>query len=438
MEAYLDNAATTRPFESVKSIMLKTMEEDFGNPSSMHQKGVDAEKYIKKTREIIARSLKAEPGEIIFTSGGTESNNMAVIGTALANKRTGKHLITTKIEHPSVYNPFIFLEGQGFETTYISVDSLGHISLRELENSIREDTILISIMYVNNEIGAVQDLEAIGKLIKGKNSNTFFHVDAIQGYGKFKIIPKKNNIDLLSVSGHKLHGPKGTGFLYVRKKLKIKPIIYGGEQQNGLRSGTENVPGVAGLGKAVEEYYKEGHGDRIRNLYRLKAELILKMLDIPGVRVNGISCCKEPGEIDTVTNCVDNNYPEEKIGNQNDFEKIKKEIENIINNFTETGDKELEEKLQAPHIVSVTFPGVRSEVMLHALEEKNIFVSAGSACSANHPGISGTLRAVGLREDALTSTLRFSFSVFTTREEIELAARTAAELYPVLSRYKRK
>lgn len=437
MEAYLDNAATTRPFESVKNIMLRTMEEDFGNPSSMHQKGVDAEKYIKKAREIIARSLKAEPGEIIFTSGGTESNNMAVIGTALANKRTGKHLITTKIEHASVYNPFIFLEGQGFETTYLSVDSLGHISLRELENAIREDTILVSIMYVNNEIGAVQDLEAIGKLIKEKNPNTFFHVDAIQGYGKFKINPKKNNIDLLSVSGHKLHGPKGTGFLYVRKKLKIKPIIYGGEQQNGLRSGTENVPGVAGLGKAVEEYYKEGHGDRIRNLYRLKAELILKMLDIPGVRVNGISC-KESGENDTGSDGVDNNYPEGKSAGQNDSGKIKKELENIINNFTETGDRELEEKLQAPHIVSVTFPGVRSEVMLHALEEKNIFVSAGSACSANHPGISGTLRAVGLLEDALTSTLRFSFSVFTTGEEIELAAQRAAELYPVLSRYKRK
>lgn len=414
MEAYLDNAATTIPFDSVRKVMLKTMEEDFGNPSSMHQKGVDAEKYIKETKEIIAKSLKADPKEIIFTSGGTESNNMAIIGTALANKRAGKHMITTVMEHASVYNPFVFLEGQGFEVTYLSVDSMGKISLKELEGAIREDTILVSLIFVNNEIGAVQDLEEIGSLIKKKNPKTFFHADAVQGYGKFKINPKKYKLDLLSVSGHKLHGPKGIGFLYIKKNLKIKPIIYGGEQQGGFRSGTENVPGIAGLGAAVREYLSEDGRERIYGMYKLKAELILEMLRISGVRANG-------------------------VGDKKRIEDIFKRLtdEEIINTKP-VGMEELCEVLQAPHIVSLTFTGVRSEVMLHALEEKKIYVSSGSACASNHPGISGTLRAIGLKDEELTSTLRFSFSVFTKQDEILRAVREAAALYPVLLRYKRK
>lgn len=413
MEAYLDNAATTVPFDSVKKIMQKTMEDDFGNPSSMHRKGIDAEKYIKDTREIIAKSLKAEPKEIIFTSGGTESNNMAIIGTALANKRAGKHLITTGMEHASVYNPFIFLEGQGFEVTYLSVDSMGKISLEELEDAIRDDTILVSVMFVNNEIGAVQDLEAIGALIKKKNPNTIFHTDAIQGYGKFKMNPKKCKLDLISVSGHKLHGPKGTGFLYIRKNLKIKPIIYGGGQQEGYRSGTENVPGIAGLGAALSDYFSEACKERIYGMYKLKAELILKMLEISGVSVNGVGDTKE-------------------------IEDIFKRISDAGESYASVSTEELCEVLQAPHIVSVTFTGVRSEVMLHALEEKEIYVSSGSACSSNHPGISGTLKAIGLKDEELTSTLRFSFSVFTKQEEIHTAVSKAAALYPVLSRYKRR
>lgn len=418
MEAYLDNAATTMPFESVRNIMQKTLKEDFGNPSSMHQKGIDAEKYIKETREIIAKSLKAEPKEIIFTSGGTESNNMAIIGTALANKRAGRHIITTGMEHASVYNPFIFLEEQGFEVTYLSVNSVGKISLKELENAIRHDTILVSIMFVNNEIGAVQDLEAIGALIKKKNTHTVFHTDAVQGYGKFKINPKKCALDLLSASGHKLHGPKGSGFLYIKKNLKIKPIIYGGEQQEGLRSGTENVPAIAGLGAAVKEYLSLCSEKRILEMYKLKAELILRMLEITGVSVNG-------------------------VGDKESIEEIYGRLRQV-NEEADNGQErsvsldELCEVLQAPHIISLTFSGVRSEVMLHALEEKNIYVSSGSACASNHPGISGTLKAVGLKNEELTSTLRFSLSVFTKQEEILLAVREAANLYPVLSRYKRK
>lgn len=422
MEAYLDNAATTMPFESVKEIMLETLEKDFGNPSSMHKKGVDAERYLRNAREIIAKSLKAEPKEIVFTSGGTESNNMAIIGTALANSRAGKHLITTRMEHASVYNPFIFLEGQGFETTYLSLDGMGHIIMEELEEAVREDTILISIMHVNNEIGSLQDLEAIGRIIKKKNPNACFHVDAVQGYGKFRINPAKNNIGLLSVSGHKIHGPKGTGFLYVRKNLKIKPVIYGGGQEKGFRSGTENVPGIAGLGKAAEEYYQKGHKERIEKLYKLKAYFILKLKEIPGVTVNGTG---PVDDIEKIYECFSGKDCMREDGLSGSME------ENI-------SSKNLMDILQAPHIVSVTFPGVRSEVMLHALEEKNIYVSSGSACSSNHPGISGTLKAVGLKDEALTSTIRFSFSLFTDIEEINMAAEAAGELFPVLSRYKRK
>lgn len=212
MTAYLDNGATTRPFETVREVMFKTLNEDFGNPSSMHTKGVEAEKYVREAREQIARSLKVEPKEIIFTSGGTESNNMALIGTALANQRAGKHIISTGIEHASVHNPLIFLEEMGFEVTYLGVDETGHVRIPELLEAMREDTILVSIMYVNNEIGAVMDIEGIGKAIKEKKPDVLFHVDAIQAYGKYKIYPKRLNIDLLSVSGHKIHGQKELAF----------------------------------------------------------------------------------------------------------------------------------------------------------------------------------------------------------------------------------
>ncbi|HEX3022256.1 MAG TPA: cysteine desulfurase family protein, partial [Lachnospiraceae bacterium] len=236
-EAYLDNAATTKVFESVKNIMIETLEEAYGNPSSMHTKGVEAERYINRSRDIIAKSLKVDAKEILFTSGGTESNNMALVGTALANSRTGKHIITTNMEHASVHNPLYFLEEMGYRITYLSVDSNGKINLDELRDAIDKETILVSIMYVNNEVGAVQDIETIAKLVKDKNSQTLFHVDAIQAYGKYRIYPKRLGIDLLSVSGHKIHGPKGVGFLYIKDKIKIKPIIYGGQQQKGMRSG---------------------------------------------------------------------------------------------------------------------------------------------------------------------------------------------------------
>ena len=255
-EVYLDNSATTRVLDSVAHIVTKVMCEDYGNPSSMHMKGVQSENYIKMARNVIAKNLKVNEKEIFFTSGGTEADNLAIIGTAMANRRAGNHIITTCIEHPAVLRTMEYLETQGFQVTYLSVDFAGRIHLEELEQVLTPSTILVSIMHTNNEIGAVQPIAEAGNLIKRYNPNIVFHVDAVQGYGKFRIHPKKMGVDLMSVSGHKIHGPKGVGFLYINEKVKIVPISYGGGQQKGMRSGTDNVPGIAGLAKAVEEIYQ--------------------------------------------------------------------------------------------------------------------------------------------------------------------------------------
>ncbi|GLB29021.1 cysteine desulfurase [Lacrimispora amygdalina] len=383
MEAYFDNSATTKVLEPVKEIVIKTMMEDYGNPSSKHKKGLDAERYIKEAAETIAGTLKVAAKEIVFTSGGSESNNMAIIATAMANKRAGNHIISTGIEHASVYNPLAFLEAQGFRVTYLSVDGQGHINLEELEEAICPETILVSIMYVNNEIGAIEPVEAISKIIKKKNPNILFHVDAIQAYGKLLIRPKSQGIDLLSVSAHKIHGPKGIGFLYIDKKVRIIPMIYGGGQQRGMRSGTENVPGIAGLAAAANYMYTS-HREKIRGIIELKDYMIDRLSEIEGVTINSLK-----GE------------------------------------------------LSAPQIVSASFMGIRSEVLLHSLEEKEIYVSSGSACSSNHPAVSGTLKGIGLRQELLDSTLRFSFGIFNTREEVDYCIETLKELLPVLRRYQR-
>ncbi len=385
MEAYLDNAATTRVFPEVREMMVHVMEEDFGNPSSKHTKGITAENYIKEAKETICTQLKCKPKEIIFTSGGTESNNMAFIGTAIANRRAGKHVITTRIEHASVHEPMAYLEEMGYDVTYLPVDSTGRVSVEELENAIREDTFLISIMYVNNEVGSVQPIEQIGQMLKKKHPQILFHVDAIQAFGKYKIVPKKLGVDMMSVSGHKIHGPKGSGFLYVNEKVKIRPILFGGGQQDGMRSGTENVPAIAGLGVAVKEIYT-GHLEKRAKLYELKKRLIAGLQDVDGVTINA-----------------------------------------LIDPIEET----------APHIVSVSFANTRSEVMLHALAQKGVFVSSGSACSSNHPELSGTLQAIGVKSELLDSTLRFSFSVMTTSEEIDYAIEVVKEVLPVLRKFTR-
>ena len=384
MEAYLDNSATTVALPEVRDIVVKTMMEDYGNPSSLHKKGMEAEQYVKAAAERIARTLKAKPSEIVFTSGGTESNNMAIIGAARANRRAGKHIITSTIEHASVYNVFGYLEEEGYRVSYIPVDENGHLKEKELEAAIDEETTLVSVMYVNNEVGSVNPIEEIGALIKRKNPKTIFHVDAIQAYGKYRINPKKEHIDLLSVSSHKIHGPKGVGFLYIKDGTKIVPVVYGGGQQKGMRSGTHNVPGIAGLGVAAEKIY-EDHEAKIARMYEIQKEFVKLVQELPETKINGLT-----------------------------------------------------DEQSAPHVVSVSFAGVRSEVLLHALEERGIYVSSGSACSSNHPAVSGTLRGIGVERELLDSTLRFSFSIFTTEEEIRYCAQMLSELLPVLRRYRRK
>lgn len=383
MEVYLDNSATTKCYREVAELMTTVMCKDYGNPSSMHRKGMEAEQYVRYAKEIIAKNLKVSEKEIIFTSGGTESDNMALIGTALANHRAGSHLITTCIEHPAILETMKYLESIGFHVTYLPVDKNGVISLDDLSSAIRKDTILVSIMHTNNEIGSLQPIEMAGRLIKEINPNIVFHVDAVQGYGKFRILPKKMGIDLLSVSGHKIHGPKGVGFLYKNEKIKMKPIVFGGGQQGGIRSGTENVPGIAGLSKAVEMIYENLQQDMER-MYQLKKIFVDNVSKIDGIKINGL-----------------------------------------------TG------KDSAPHVVSVSIRGIRSEVMLHALEEKGIYVSAGSACASNHPTISATLKAIGVEKDLLDSTIRFSFSVFTTLEEINYTIQAMYDMIPMLRRYMR-
>lgn len=380
-EIYFDNGATTRVFPEVREIMTKVLEQEYGNPSSMHRKGFHAEQYLNRAREIIAKSLKVDAKEIYFTSGGTEANNFALIGSALANKRMKKHIITSCIEHASVYNPLSFLEEEGFEVTYLPVDSKGIVDLEMLKQSLRPDTLMVSVMCVNNEIGAIEPVEQIGKIIKAYDPSILFHTDCIQAYGKMKCFPKKWKADMLSVSGHKIHGPKGIGFLYIKNGTKIKPIIWGGNQQKGMRSGTENVPGIAGIGKAAELIYQD---------HKMKVE-----------KIRGI---KE--------------------------HFIKRVLEEIPEVESHSGE--------APHIASITFLGVRSEVLLHALEEKGIYVSAGSACSSNKPEVSGTLRGIGLDKSRYESTLRFSFSVYNTIEETDICVETLKELLPILRKFTRR
>ena len=389
MEVYLDNSATTRVFPEVAELMTKIMCEDYGNPSSLHMKGVRAEQYLRYAKETLAKLLKVAEKELYFTSGGTESDNLALIGAAMANRRRGNHLITTQIEHPAIIQTMHYLEEQGFRVTYLPVDYSGCISLADLQRAITPQTILVSIMHTNNEIGSLQPIEEAGALIKRMNPGTLFHVDAVQGFGKAKIFPKRMNIDMLSASGHKIHGPKGVGLLYVADKVKIAPLSHGGGQQMGLRPGTENVPGIVGMAKAAELLY-QNYDEDIRHLYHCKKHFIEGINRLEQVQVNGL-------------------LPEDPYGQRT-----------------------------APHVVSVSFGGVRSEVLLHALEDSGIYVSAGSACSARKPQPSATLRAIGVDKNLLESTIRFSFSVFTTIEEIDYALKVMYDKIPMLRMYTRR
>ena len=385
MEVYLDNSATTRAYDCVGDLVRKVMCQDYGNPSSMHAKGVQAEHYIKETKEILAKLLKVKDKEIVFTSGGTESDNLALIGAARANRRRGNHLITSSIEHPAILNTMRYLEEEeDFRVTFLPVDRYGRVNLEALKEALCPETILVSIMYVNNEVGSVQPVQQAADIVKAYNKDILFHVDAVHGFGKYRIYPKKEKIDMLSLSGHKIHGPKGTGALYIGEQVKIRPIVFGGEQQKNIRSGTENVPGIAGLGLAAKTIY-DGLEEKVARMRALKARFIEGVQKLDDITIHGL--CDETS---------------------------------------------------APHIISVGFAGVRSEVLLHALEEKGIYVSSGSACASNHPAISGVLKGIGAQKEYLDATLRFSMSEFTTEEEIDYTLETLYNLVPVLRRYTRR
>lgn len=388
MQVYFDNSATTRCIPQVREVMDKIYDEDYGNPSSLHMMGVNAEKHVKQAREVLARILKVNEKEILFTSGGTESNNTAIIGCAMANKRSGNHIITSSIEHAAVLEPMKFLEEQGFRVTYLPVDEKGVVDLEALKEAVCEDTILVSVMCVNNEIGTIEPMEEISRIVKEKNPRAYFHVDAIQGFGKLLLYPKRMGIDMLSVSAHKINGPKGVGFLYINEKVKIKPLILGGGQQKGMRSGTDNVPGVAGLAKAAQIAY-ENFDEKQKYLYELRGRMLAGLSQFDGVRINGV---------------------------------------------TENGAG----TMVAPHIISVSFPNVRSEVLLHALEEKGIYVSAGSACSSNKPSLSKTLLNIKAPKEVIESTVRMSFAVSNTDEEVDYCLTVLKDLIPMLQKYVRK
>ncbi len=384
MKAYLDNAATTKCRKSAADLMMRLLTEDYGNPSSLHGMGAAAEDYVKEARKKIAKTLKAEEKEIVFTSGGTESNNLAVFGSVEANKRAGNHIITTSIEHASVFLPMKRLEEMGYRVTYLPVDASGVILPDALLDALSEETILVSLIQVNNEIGSVQPIRKAAEMIRKKAPQAVFHVDAIQAYGKFVIHPKKLGVDLLSVSGHKICGPKGSGFLYVRDRTKIKPIILGGGQQKGMRSGTENVPAIAALSEAVQKTY-EDFERKTEHMYQLREYFIREVTKIAGVTINGAAGTDA-----------------------------------------------------APHIVSINAEGVRSEVLLHSLEEQGVYVSAGSACSSNKPAASRTLLAIGLKKELLETAVRFSFCQDTTKEEIDYALECLAKIIPFRRKFTRK
>ena len=383
-DIYLDNSATTRCFPEVAALMNEIFLEDYGNPSAMHHRGVTAEKRIAEAKKTLASILKVREKNLYFTSCGTESDNLAIIGAALAMQRRGKHLITTVIEHPAVLEAMKYLESQGFEITRLGVDRDGIVSPQAVAEAVRPDTILVSVMHTNNIIGAVEPVEEIGRAVKAANPDTLFHVDAVQGFGKTQIFPKRANIDLLAASGHKIHGPKGSGFLYVADGVRLVPLMYGGGQQGGMRSGTENVPGIAGMALAASMLYRDLDADRDK-LFAMKNRLIEKLSEVPDIVFNGRT-----------------------------------------------------DETSAPHILSVRVRGVRAEVLLHALEDKGIYVSAGSACSSNHPRPSETLMAIGVPQKEMENSIRISLSVMNTMEEMDIAADAIAEVVPFLRRFVRK
>lgn len=380
-EIYLDNGATTKVSTKVVEAVVNAMEVDFGNTSSLHYKGMAAENIIKEAREVIASNMGVDEQDVIFTSGGSESNNMAIKGACEAYKRNGKHIITTVMEHKAIVNPIKYIaEKEDYEVTYLSIKEDGSIDLDELAQAVREDTLLVSIMHVNNEVGAIQDLEKIAKVIKEKNPRTLFHSDGIQAFGKVPLHLKKWGVDLYSISAHKFHGPKGVGALYVKKNTRLVPLIHGGGHQRDFRSGTENTPGVAGMGAAAKEAcnHMTEAGEKMRELKRYFFEELVKR--VGDVTLNGPTI--EKG---------------------------------------------------APHLLSIRIKNVRGEVLLHSLESEKIYISTGSACASNKPEEkSPTLNALGLDRVAIDECVRISFSKNNTKEEVDRALETFESIIPKL------
>ena len=376
MEVYLDNSATTVPYDEVIEIVAHTMKNYYGNPSSAHRLGMEAESKINESREIIAKTLGCSKEEIIFTSGGSESNNFLIKGFLSGNA----HIIISRIEHPSILNICEELVRQGVKVTYLNVDNKGRVDIDELEKAICKDTQLVSIMHVNNEIGVIQNIEAIGKLLKEKSKRIKFHVDAIQSYGKFKIDVKEFNIDVLSASGHKIHGPRGIGFAYIKKGFMPKPLIFGGGQEKNFRSGTENVPAIVGFSKAAE-IINSRMKENFNEVLGIKQYFIEKLDKIKDITINS-----------------------------------------------------REEEEFSPYILSVSFLGVRGEVLLHTLEEKGIYVSTGSACSSSSNKHSHVLKAIGLKDKEIDGTIRFSFSEYNSKEDIDYTIEILEESLKFLRR----
>ena len=371
MMVYLDNSATTRQYDKVTEAMAEAMRMTYGNPSSLHSMGVEAEKKVRQGRKSVARAIGAGEDEIYFTSCGTEADNTVLMGAAKAKARKGKKIITTAVEHPAILEPTKALESMGFSVEYIGVDDKCRLNMEQLKEALTEDSILISVMAVNNETGTIMPIEEIGKIKQWYNdehgTNIWLHTDAVQAFGKIPLDCRKNlaQVDFASLSAHKIHGPKGMGALWIRKGRNLPAYMMGGGQERHIRSGTENTPGIVGFGAAAD-ISRENFQARVSQMGRCRNYLL---------------------------------------------EGIKAEIGDILINSPEGEDA-------APSVLNVSFLGTRGEVILHTLEQNGIFVSTGSACSSNKKGMSHVLKAMGLKDREIEGAIRFSFSEFNTEEEM--------------------
>ncbi|MCK9859860.1 cysteine desulfurase family protein [Paenibacillus sp. ATY16] len=378
---YFDHCASTPPYAEVADTFAEVMKAHYANPSSIHRAGVEADKLIARSRSVLAEQFGVKPEEWLFTSGGTESNNLAVKGAARQFRSRGNHLITTQIEHSSVNDAFRQLEQEGFRVTYLPVSSTGHVDLKQLKASITDETILISIMHVNNEVGSIQPIEKIGRLLS-EYPRILFHVDAVQSIGKLPVKLKEWRIDLLSGSAHKLRGPKGVGYLYVREGLQLQPLQSGGSQERGMRAGTQNVPGIVASAKALRMSMQAEEKNRSR-MYALRERLLRQVADIPQLVLNGSE----------------------------------------------------DAAVMAPHIVHFSYPGMKPEVIVHMMEEQGAIISTKSACSSKDNKPSKVLLAMGAAPERAAGGIRISFGDEHTEQDIDklvgMLSKTVAQLKPL-------